>query len=84
MKPVRFTPHARHRCRIRGTTEDEVVRAIREGIPEPAQRKRTQYRINLEFHSEWMGEKYAVKQVVPIVKEEQDEFVVITVYVFYF
>lgn len=69
MKPIRFTRHAQFRCRLRGATEAEVVRAIREGSPEPAKQARTSYRLNLEFKSEWMGEKYAVKQVTPVVKE---------------
>ena len=84
MKPIRITPHARLRSQARGATEEEVLRAIREGIPESAKKGRALYRLNIEFNAEWMGEKYAVKQVVPVVAEQADELVVVTVYVFYF
>ena len=42
------------------------------------------YRLNLEFHREWDGRYYGVQQVVPVVAEEGDRLVVVTVYVFYF
>jgi hypothetical protein len=35
-------------------------------------------------HSEWDGRYYGVQQVVPIVAEEAERFVVVTVYAFYF
>lgn len=84
MKPIRITLHARLRCQARGATEEEVLRAIREGIPEAAKKNRAMYRMNIEFNEEWMGEKFAVKQVAPVVAEQVDELVVVTVYVFYF
>ena len=49
VKPVVFTNHARNRCMQRGASEADVVRAIREGKREPAQRGLWQYRLNLEF-----------------------------------
>ena len=42
------------------------------------------FRKNFSFNATWKGRYYDVKQVVPIVAEEQDAWVVITVYVFYF
>ena len=42
------------------------------------------YRLNLEFQRLWDGRYYAIQQVAPIVAEEPDRFVVITVYTFYF
>ena len=37
-KPVVFTIHARERCAMRGATEADVIKAIRDGKAEPAQR----------------------------------------------
>lgn len=83
-KPIIFTNHSRDRLLYRGTTESDVVRAIREGNREPAQRSLWQYRLNLEFQKEWAGNWYAVQQVAPVVAEEPNRFVVITVYTLYF
>jgi len=83
-KPVVLTAHARERMRERGAREADVVQAIRIGQPEAAQRGLVLYRLNLEFHREWDGRYYGVQQVVPVVAEEGDRLVVVTVYVFYF
>jgi len=42
------------------------------------------YRLNLEFKREWDGRYYGIQQVVPIVAEKHDRYVVVTVYTFYF
>lgn len=68
----------------RGVRQDEVLLALREGRREPAQRGLWQYRITSEFNSRWAGKYYAVKQVMPIVAEEAEQYVVVTVYAFYF
>jgi hypothetical protein len=83
-RPIRLTLHAREQCGERGTDEVEVAQAIRRGRREPAKRGRSLYRLNLPFGREWQGRTYAVKQVAPVVAETDDEFVVITVYTFYF
>jgi hypothetical protein len=48
-KPVVFTAHARKRIVERGTSEEDVIEAIRIGEREPAQRGLVFYRLNLEF-----------------------------------
>jgi len=68
----------------RGATEDEVREAILTGEREAAKRGLSLYRSNFQFQKEWAGEYYAVKQVAPVVDEEPERFVVITVYTFYF
>lgn len=83
-KPVAFTAHARTRMQERGAREEDVREAIRIGQREPAQRGLVQYRLNLEFKREWDGRYYGVQQVVPVVAEEEDRLVVVTVYTFYF
>ena len=83
-KPVVFTKHARQRMRARGASEEDVRQAIRVGQREPAQRGLFQFRLNLEFQREWRGRYYGVQQVIPIVAEEAERLVVVTVYTFYF
>lgn len=51
---------------------------------EPAQRGLYLYRLNLEFKREWDNRFYNVQQVVPVVAEEEDRLVVVTVYTFCF
>ncbi len=83
-KPVVFTKHAREKLQDRGASEEDVREAIRIGEREPAKRGLYLYRLNLEFNREWAGQYYRVQQVAPVVAEEQDRFVVVTVYTFYF
>ena len=84
MKPIRLTSHARLQCAERGATEEEVVQAVREGLAESAKLGRTLCRFNFAFDRSWQGSWYAVKQVAPVIKEEAEEIVVVTVYTFYF
>ena len=84
MKPIRLTRHAREQCGERGATEAEVIEAIRRGARQPAKHGRESSRFNFAFAKRWQGKLYAIKQVVPVFKEEAREIVVITVYTFYF
>ena len=45
---------------------------------------RMSFRKNFSYESEWKGKYYEIKQVMHVVMEEQDQFVFITVYAFYF
>lgn len=84
MKKVRLTKHALAQCAERGTNEAEVYEAIEHGSREPAKLGRELCRFNFAFGQSWQGNTYAIKQVAPVIKEEPDEIVVITVYTFYF
>ena len=84
MKPIRLTKHAQEQCVERGATEAEVRHAIEHGTREPAKRSRQMCRFNFAFGQSWQGNIYAIKQVAPVIKEESQEIVVITVYTFYF
>jgi hypothetical protein len=84
MKPIVFTAHARKRMAERGTREEDVREAVRIGERESAQRGLVLYRLNLEFNRDWDGRYYRMQQVAPVVAEEPDRLVVITVYTFYF
>ena len=83
-KPIVFSTHALTRMRERGAREEDVREAIRIGQRESAQRGLFSYRLNVEFKREWDGRYYGVQQVVPIVAEEEQEYVVVTVYTFFF
>ncbi len=84
MKPIVFSQHALDQLSDRGTLEEEVKQAIQEGEEIPAKKGRKAFRKNFPFGSQWKGKHYEVKQVMPIIVEEAEERVVITVYVFYF
>jgi hypothetical protein len=61
-----------------------VIQAIRIGEREKAQRGLYFYRLNLEYKRLWDERYYGMQQVVPVVAEEKERFVVVTVYTFYF
>jgi len=84
MKRIRLSKHAQEQALERGTTRSEVEKAIRKGSRELATRGREMCRYNFLFNRKWQGRHYPVKQVAPIIKEESNEIVVITVYTFYF
>ena len=65
--------------RERGAREEDVREAIRIGQREPAQRGLFLYRLNVEFKREWDGRYYGVQQVAPVVAEEGERLVVVTV-----
>ena len=68
----------------RGTDRQEVEDAIRRGRQVPAKEGRTAFRLNLRFERTWKGRYYGTKQVMPIVAEKPDRYMVITVLTFYF
>ena len=84
MKAVVFSNHALEQMRDRGAEQSEVEMAINTGEEIPAKQGRKAFRKNFSFNATWKGRYYDVKQIVPIVAEEPDTWIVITVYVFYF
>jgi hypothetical protein len=83
-KTVRLSGHAREQLGRRGATENEVVEAIRRADWEPAAEGRLECRQDFSFSAEWNGKYYETKQVRPIFVEEDEEIVVVTVYVYFF
>lgn len=83
MKKICFSRHALEQMADRGTNQTEVEVAIREGEEAPAKKGRKSFRKNFAFEDNWKGHYYDLKQVVPILAEERDRWVVVTVYVFY-
>lgn len=84
MKSIVFSQHALDQLSDRGATKEEVKLAIRDGEEVPAKKGRRAFRKNFRFDSKWKGKHYEVKQVMPIVVEQAEEIIVVTVYVFYF
>jgi hypothetical protein len=67
-----------------GLQNNDVIAAIRNGRREPAHRGLWLFRMNFEYQREWDGTWYAVQQVAPVVDEQAERFVVVTVYTYYF
>ena len=84
MKTIVFSQHALDQLCDRGASKEDVKLAIQGGEEVPAKKGRRAFRKNFRFGSKWKGKQYEVKQVMPIVVEESEEIVVVTVYVFYF
>jgi len=82
-KPIKFSQHALENLFDRGASEEEAEQAIRTGEQLPAQKGRIAFRKNFTHNAMWKGRYYQAKQVMPIVVEEPEKFVVVTVYVFF-
>jgi len=80
---VRLHPHARDRLGERGATEDEVIATVLEGERFPAKCGRTGFRRNFAVGGEWMGRRYAAKQIEAYAVEENG-WLVLTVIVKFF
>jgi len=82
-KTIKFSRHVLDNMFDRGTSKAEVENAIRAGERLPAKKRRIAFRKNFSHNAMWKGKYYQAKQVMPIVVEEPDRFVVVTVYVFF-
>jgi hypothetical protein len=82
-KPIKFSQHALDNMADRGASREEVELAIRTGECFPAKKGRLSFRKNFSHTTMWKGKFYQVKQVMPIVAEEPERFMVVTVYVFF-
>ena len=82
-KSIKFSQHALDNMFDRGASREEVEQAIRTGERLHAQKGRIAFRKNFSHNGMWKGKFYQIKQVMPIVAEEPDKFMVVTVYVFF-
>ncbi|MDE2060749.1 MAG: DUF4258 domain-containing protein [candidate division NC10 bacterium] len=80
---VRLHPHAVERLRERGTTEEEVKRAVEHGERFAAKYGRTGFRRNFLYGGMWNDKMYSTKQVEAYAVEE-DGWLVLTVIVRFF
>jgi hypothetical protein len=84
MENIVFSQHALDQMIKRGATRTEVEVTVCEGEMIPAKKGRLAFRKNFPFGSEWKGKYYEMKQIMAIVVKEEEQFIVITVYTFYF
>lgn len=87
MKPIRLSAHALSYAARRGFTIGEVEETIQTSPWVPADLGRLECYKDFPFGKEWNGKVYATKRVRPIMVEEPDEIVVISVrgdYCYYF
>lgn len=61
-----------------------MIQTIRSSTWQPAELGRLECRLDLPFHRKWNGTFYPTQQIRPIFVEEENEIVVVTVYVYYF
>jgi hypothetical protein len=83
-KEIHFTKHVLDRCSDRGTTEEEIVQAIRESMWKPAKEGKMECRATFTFNAIWGAKFYAKKDVRPIFAENKDSIVVVSVYTYYY
>ena len=84
MQQITFSRHALLQMVERGAEQWEVEQSILKGEKVPAKKGRHAFRFNFQYDRLWGSKWYHIKQVMPVVKEEANEWVIITVYVFYF
>ena len=77
-------PHAIQRCVERGITAEEVIRTVETGEVFPAKFERTGFRHNFIFNDLWNGKYYMTKQIEVFAVKENEDWLVLTVFVKYF
>lgn len=83
-KPIRLSEHAKEQASHRGCTEEEICEAIRTIPWEKAELGRLQCKKDFPFNKVWNDKEYKTKQIKPVFVEENNEIIVVTVYVYYF
>lgn len=61
MKPIRLSRHAKEQLFFRGTTEDEVIEAIKTSSWQPAELGRLVCKKGFIFENEWNKKYYKTK-----------------------
>lgn len=79
-----FSQHALDQLADRGATQQEVVQTIQDGEVQIVKKGRLSFKKNFSFENIWKGRYYSFKQVMPIAAREEQQYVVITVYTFFF
>lgn len=83
-KVIIFSTHALGRLPERGVTKEEVETTIRTGERIEVKSGRVAFGKNMPFAATWKNRYYETKQVMPIAVEKEDQYIVVTVYAFYF
>ena len=82
-KPIRLSSHAQEQLVFRGCSEVEIKETIRASQWTTTELNRRDCRKNFIFEKTWNNKFYKTKQVRPVFVEEENEIVIITVYVYY-
>lgn len=83
-RPFRLSGHAQGYLTRRGFNESEVKETIRNRPWDSVRGNRMGAMTEFENNAEWNGTYYATKRVRPILVEEPDEIVIVTVYTYVF
>ena len=82
-KRIRLSGQARDQLEYRGGNEEEVIEAIATSPWDSAEMGRFECRKVFSYNKEWNRKWYLNKEVRPIFADEENEIVVVTVYVYY-
>ena len=82
-KRIRLSGHARDQLEYRGGNEKEVIEAITTSPWHPAEMGRFECRKVFSYNKEWNRKWCLNKEFRPIFADEENEIVVVTVYVYY-
>ncbi len=83
-KRIIFSNHSKLQMIERGALKAEIIETIKMGEEVPAKLGRKAYRKNFQYKNYWNGKFYHIKQVMPVIIEEKESIIVITVYTYYF
>ena len=81
---VRLHPHAAQRIRERGATRAEVIATVRTGRKIVAKFGRLKFTRRFAYGKQWLGRRYAFKEIDAIATREPKGWLVITVIVKFF
>jgi len=80
---IRIEPYTLERAEERGASENEIRDTLETGLDIPARGNRKGKAKIYDFKQERPGKYYERKRVEVIYVEEENQFVTVTVYVFY-
>ncbi|MEW6170723.1 MAG: hypothetical protein AB1472_04115 [Candidatus Omnitrophota bacterium] len=79
-----MSSHAKIRSVSRGASEGEIIETIKTSVWQKAELNKLSCFKDFVFENTWNNKFYKVKQIKPIFIEEENQIIVITVYVYYF
>lgn len=82
-KPIKFSQHALDNMTDRMHREKKLKQRLERENAYLQKKGRLSFRKNFSYNGMWKGKFYNIKQVMPIVVEEPERFVVVTVHVFF-
>jgi hypothetical protein len=80
---IRIDAHAAQRAEERGAGEGEIRAVLETGVSVPARQGRTAKARVFPFGKTRLGRRYDQKRVEVVYTTEEDDIIVVTVYVFY-